>query len=171
MGNAAGLGLDPVRDALLADAKSAADRVLHEAAERASVQIVQAEQETESLVARARAEGEAAAELETISTLAQARRRARACVLEAQRGVYEDVRREARAAVQELRTTPQYDELLDHLTTRAREVLGADAQVERNPPEGGVVARTGNRRLVYTLPALVERCLAEHEHEIDRLWR
>ena len=171
MGDAAGLGLDAVRDALLADAKAAGDRVLDDAAERASLQIVQAEQETESLIARARAEGEAAAELETISTLAQARRRARACVLEAQREVYEDVRREVRAAVQELRTTPQYDELLDHLTTRAREVLGADARIERDPPEGGVVARTGNRRLVYTLPALVERCLAEHGHEIDRLWK
>lgn len=171
MGDPTGLGLDPVRDALLAEARAAADRVLHEAAERASIQIAQAEQETEALVARARAEGEAAAELETISALAEARRRARAVVLETQRAVYEDVRREVRAAVQELRTTTQYDELLDRLTARARGVLGPDAQIERDPPEGGVVARTGNRRLVYTLPALVERCLAEHEHEIDRLWR
>jgi len=75
VGDPTGLGLDPVRDALLAEARAAADRVLHEAAERASIQIAQAEQETEALVARARAEGEAAAELETISALAEARRR------------------------------------------------------------------------------------------------
>jgi vacuolar-type H+-ATPase subunit E/Vma4 len=171
VGDAAGLGLNPVRDALLADAKAAGDRVVDEAAERASVQVVQAEKETAALVARTRAEGEAAAELETISTLAEARRRARALVLEAQCAVYEDVRRDVLSAVRELRTTPRYGDLLDRLTARAREVLGPDAQIERDPTEGGVVARSGNRRLGYTLPLLVERCLAEHAHEIDRLWR
>jgi vacuolar-type H+-ATPase subunit E/Vma4 len=171
VGDAAGLGLDPVRDALLADAQAAADRVARDAEERASDQVAQAHREIEARVARARTEGETAAELETISALAEARRRARALVLEAQRDVHDGVRRQAEAAVQELRSTPRYGALLDRLSARAQEVLGPGAQIERDPPEGGVVACAGNRRLVYTLPALVERCLAEHAHEIDRLWR
>lgn len=171
MGDAAGLGLDPVREALLADARAAADRVVRQAEDRASDQVERAHAETEARVARARAEGEAAADLETISALAEARRGARALVLEAQRAVYDDVRRQAEAAVQELRTTPRYEELLDRLTTRAGEILGPEAQVERDPPEGGVIARAGNRRVAFTLPVLVEHCLAEHAHEIDRLWR
>ena len=171
MGDTAALGLDPVREALLAEARATADHILRQADERASDQVEQAHQETEALVARARAEGQAAAELETISALVEARRRARTLVLEAQRAIHDDVRRRAEAAAQELRATPRYDELLDRLTDLAREVLGPGSKVERDPPEGGVVAQAGNRRLAYTLPALVERCLAEHAHEIDRLWR
>jgi vacuolar-type H+-ATPase subunit E/Vma4 len=171
VGDTAALGLEPVRGALLADARAVADGVVRQAEERASDQVERARLETAARIARARAEGEAAAGLETISALAEARRAARSLVLEAQRAVYDDVRRQAEAAVQELRGTPRYGELLDRLTERAREVLGPEAQVERDPPEGGVVARAGNRRLVLTLPVLVERCLAEHAHEIDRLWR
>jgi vacuolar-type H+-ATPase subunit E/Vma4 len=171
VGDTAGLGLDPVREALLADAEAAAERVVRQAEVRASEQVERAREETEARVARARAEGEAAADLETISALAEARRGARALVLEAQRAVYDDVRRQAEAAVEALRTTPRYDELLDRLTARAREILGPEAQVERDPPEGGIVARAANRRVVLTLPVLVERCLAEHAHEVDRLWR
>jgi vacuolar-type H+-ATPase subunit E/Vma4 len=137
---------------------------------RADAQVEQAEAETAALIARARAEGEAAAELEAISELAQARRRARSLFLQAQRDVYEDVRRQVYAAADELRSTPRYADLVEWLAARAREVLGPDAEIERDPPEGGVVARSGKRSLDYTLPVLVERCLADHAADIDRLW-
>jgi vacuolar-type H+-ATPase subunit E/Vma4 len=170
VGEPAELGLDPVRDALLAEAGAAAERALQQAAERALAQVVQAEAETAALVAHARVEGEAAAELEAISELARARRHARALFLQAQRAVYDDVRRQAHAAVQELRSTPRHGALVERLAARAREVLGPDAEIQRDPPDGGVVARAGNRSLEYTLPALVERCLDEHAAEIERLW-
>jgi vacuolar-type H+-ATPase subunit E/Vma4 len=171
VGDVAGLGLEPVREALLADARAVGEGAVQQAEERASDKIVRAREESEARVARARAEGEAAAGLESIAALADARRRARSVVLEAQRAVYDDVRRQAGAAVEELRATPAYGDLLDRLTARAREVLGPGAEVERDPPDGGVVGRAGSRRLVLTLPVLVEHCLAEHAHEIDRLWR
>lgn len=143
---------------------------MQQAAERADAQVVQAEAETTALVARARTEGEAAAELEAVSALAEARRRARSLFLHAQREVYEDVRRQAHDGVQELRSTPRYDDLVERLAAHAQAVLGPDAEIERDPPEGGVIARAGNRRLDYTLPVLVERCLARHAGAIERLW-
>jgi vacuolar-type H+-ATPase subunit E/Vma4 len=170
MGDAAGLGLDPVREALLAEAKLAAVLAVRQASERADAQVVEAEAETTALVDRARAEGEAAAELEAAATLALARRRARSAFLQAQREVYDGVRRQAHEAAQELRSTPRYDELVERLAARAAEVLGAGAEIVRDPPDGGVLARAGNRRLDYTLPVLVERCLARHATEIERLW-
>lgn len=159
-----------MREALLAEARAAADLAVRQAAERADAQVVQAEAETTALVARARAEGEAAAELEGVAALAQARRRARSLFLQAQREVYDDVRRQAHEAVQELRSTPRYRDLVERLATSAREILGPDAEIERDPPEGGVVARAGNRSVDYTLPVLVEHCLAAHGAEIERLW-
>lgn len=160
-----------MRESLLAEAKAAADAVVRQAAERADAQIVQAEAETAALVARARAEGEAAAELEAVSLLAEARRAGRSAFLEAQREVYDEVRRLAHEAAQQLRSSERYDALVERLAARASEVLGADAAVVRDPPEGGVVAHAGNRRLDYTLSVLVERCLERHAAEVEGLWR
>ena len=170
MGVAAGIGLGAVREALLAQAALEADRLVRQAAHRAAAEVKEAEDETAALVRRARAEGEAAADLEAASELAQARRRARALVLGARRAVYDEVRRSAHAEALELRSAPGYAKLVERLASRTRDELGADADLELDPPEGGVVARLGNRRLDYTLPVLVERCLAERAEEIERLW-
>jgi len=171
MGDAAGLTtLDPVREALLAEAETEAERLVGRAEERAAAQVARAEEQKAALVRRARAEGEAAAELEAASELAQARRRARTLVLEAQRAAYDDARREAHAAAERLRSGPRYAELVDDLAARAHEALGPGAEIERDPPEGGVVGRRGNRRVELTLPALVDRCLAENASALERLW-
>lgn len=170
MGDFAGVSLDPLREALLAEARTDADRLVGQAEQRAATRVTRAEEEKAALVRRARAEGEAAAELEAASELTQARRRARTLVLEAQRTAYEDARREAHAAVQRLRSEPQYQELIERLAARVREELGPDAELELDPPEGGVVGRLGNRRVDHTLPAIVERCVAERGDDLERLW-
>jgi vacuolar-type H+-ATPase subunit E/Vma4 len=170
MGVAADIGLDPVRGALLAEARQEAERLERQAADRAATQVAEAEEQVEELVGRARSEGGAAAELEAATELALARRRARALVLEARRAMYDEVRRKAHAAAQGLRAEPRYGDLVERLASRARQRLGAAAEVEFDPTEGGVIARLGNRRVDYTLPALVEHCLAVHAIELDRLW-
>jgi vacuolar-type H+-ATPase subunit E/Vma4 len=170
MGVAAGVGLDPVREALLAQAQVEAEELVTQAADRAAEEVALAEEETAILIARARAEGEAAAELEAATEVAHARRSARTLVLEAQREVYDDVRREAHAAAQQLRSRTGYRELVERLAAMARDQLGPDAELELDPPNGGVVAHARNRRLDYSLPALVERCLARRATELERLW-
>jgi vacuolar-type H+-ATPase subunit E/Vma4 len=164
------VSIDPVREALLAQAEAEAERLVSQAEDRAAAQVAQAEEQKAALVRRARAEGEAAAELEAASELTHARRHARTLILEAKRAVYDDVRREAQAAVDHLRSEPRYGELLERLSARAREELGSGAELELDPPDGGVVGRVENRRVDHTLPVLVERCLAEHAGELERLW-
>ena len=170
MGVAAGVTLDPVRAALLAEAEAEAERVVRQAEENAAAQVSRAEEQKAALVKRARAEGEAAAELEATSELTHARRNARTLVLEAQRAVYDDVRREAHAAAQRLRSEPRYGELLERLAAVVEEELGPEVELEADPPDGGVIGHAGNRRVEQTLPALVERCLTEHAAELERLW-
>ena len=63
-----------------------------------------------------------------------------------------------------------YEELVERLAVRAREALGPEAELELDPPDGGVIGRVDNRLVDHTLPALVERCLAEHAVELERLW-
>jgi hypothetical protein len=164
------MSLEPVRIALLAEAESEAERRAGRADEQAAAQVRQAEEQKAALILRARTEGEAAAALEAASELAQARRRARQLVLEAQRAVYDDVRREAHATAQRLRSEERYRDVLDRLAARVGEELGADAEIERDPPDGGVIGRLDNRRVDHTLPAVVERWLARHAIDLERLW-
>jgi vacuolar-type H+-ATPase subunit E/Vma4 len=170
MGGAPRVGLDAVREALIAEATADAEQLIEQADDWAAAQVALAEATAEAFVDRARAEGEAAAAREAASELAHARRRARALVLRAQRTVYDEARQEARDGVQRLRTEPLYRDLLARLATYARERLGPEADLQLDPPEGGVVAHLGNRRLDLTLPTLVDRCLGRHACELERLW-
>jgi vacuolar-type H+-ATPase subunit E/Vma4 len=164
------VSLEPVRDALLADAETDAERLVGRADAQADAQVREAEEQKAALVRRAQTEGEAAARLEAAAELAEARRGARRVVLEAQRAAYDDVRREVHAAAQRLRSQAGYPDLLDRLAARASAELGAGAEIERDPPGGGVIGRLGNKRVDHSLPALVERCLARHAPELERLW-
>lgn len=170
MGVAPQLGLDAIREALLAEAADEAEHVVEQAEDWAAAQVASAEEQARAFIGTARAEGERAAAREAAAEIAHARRRARSLVLEAQRAVYDDVRREAQAAAQELRSRPDYPDLVARLAAHAREQLGPDAEVELDPPAGGVVARAGNRLLDLTLPVLVDRCLARHASEVESLW-
>lgn len=168
----ASVDVSPLRAALLAQATADGERLLAEADEEAAAAIARAERETAALVERARAEGRAAAELEAARERRRARREAHAQLLQAQGELYDELRREASAGVLRLRGEPGYPALLERLTAAARAQLGDEVELEIDPPgRGGVVARAGSRSVDYSLPALVDRCLASLGSELERLWR
>ncbi len=68
-----------------------------------------------------------------------------------------------------MRDDPRYPALLDHFEAVAREQLGDDAVIERDPiPGGGIVAELGSRRVDYTLPQLADRALEVLADEVAR---
>jgi vacuolar-type H+-ATPase subunit E/Vma4 len=156
------MSLEPLREALLAEAEDDVERLRAEAAARSAAQIAQAEQEAAERIRQARREGLAAADVEALAEVARARRTARELVLAARRDTYEDLRRHAHAAVSALRITPEYEALVERLAQHARRRLGPDTHVDLD---------AGNRRLDYALPSLTDRCLAALAGSVERLWR
>jgi vacuolar-type H+-ATPase subunit E/Vma4 len=161
--------LSAVRDALLAEARADAARLLEEADARAAATRAAAEQAGEELVRAAREEGDAAAALEGAHDGARARRTARALVLAAQREVYDELRNSARARAQELRASPDYKALLERYASAARAQLGADATVALDPA-GGLRATAGTRSVDYTLDAVVDRAVDAIGERTAALW-
>ena len=163
--------LDPLRAAALGEATARADAILAEAAEQARARLARADAAAAALVERARHDGAAAAELTAAHGRARARGDARALVLAERSAIYERVRQEAAEAVLRLRDAPEYSALLERLAAKAHAQLGEGAEVDVGCPEiGGVVGRAGSRSVNYTLPALVERCIAELGTQIEALW-
>ncbi len=76
-------------------------------------------------------------------------------------------------ALHELQSLPDDSgsQLIERLGALARSQLGPDAEVVVDPVRGGVVASAPGRRVDYTLPVLVERCVDRMGAEVDRLWR
>ena len=164
------MNLEPLRDALLGDARAKVAAELATADERAAAQRAAAEREGAELAERARAEGAAAAELEAAAEHASTRRGARTLVLAARNDVYEEVRRRAVEGAEALRGKPDYSALLERLAAAAREQLGPEAEVEVDPAAGGVVATVRGRRVDYTLHALTDRCLDLLGARLEQLW-
>jgi vacuolar-type H+-ATPase subunit E/Vma4 len=160
-----------LRTVVLRQAEADAEAVLAESAHRAAVELDQARRAAGALVDRARVEGETAGALETARARAAARATAQRLVLDARREVFEELRRRCREAALALRRQEGYALLLDRLAGAARDQLGRDAEVDLDPPgAGGVRARAGARRVDYTLPVLVDRCLEDLGRELERLW-
>lgn len=164
------LALEPLRTALLADARAEAERIEAEAHAEAAARVAAAEAEAAALVERARAEGEAAAELEVAHDRAEAQRHARVLRLAAQRAVYEELRRQTLAGAAALHGTARYRALLDRLRNAAQTQLGSEAHVEPAAC-GGVVGRSDGRSVDYSLDALVERALAGLGGDAAEVWR
>jgi len=168
---AAGVTLAPLRDALLADARGAAARVHADAAAQVASGLAAARADAFAMVARARGEGEQRADREARRQISAQRRISQGRILAARRAAYESLRAEALAGAQRLRDEPAYPALLDSLEAAARARLGPVAVIERDPPaSGGVIARDGGRMIDATLPALVERALADIGSEVEALW-
>jgi vacuolar-type H+-ATPase subunit E/Vma4 len=163
--------LEAARDALLGDAREAAQRRLDEAEAQARAHVEDARRQAADTIARARARGEAEGRVEAAHEEAQVRAFARMDVLAAQREAFDELGRRAREAALALRGEPGYAELLEHLVAAARRDLGEAAELEIDPPgAGGVRARAGSRRVDYTLPALADRCVAQLGGGVARLW-
>ena len=165
------MNVDPVREALLADARREAEEVRATAERDAAVAVRTAHDEAERMEAAARADGEAEARAVAAAELAMARRRARELVLAARRDAYQRAVTEARRAASELRRVAGYAALVDGLSELARGQLGHDAVVSIDDEVGGVVAQAGSRSVDYRLPVIAERCLAALGPKVEALWR
>jgi vacuolar-type H+-ATPase subunit E/Vma4 len=165
------VNLDPVRDALLADADRDANATRAAADDDAASTVAAARAAVERLLAAARADGEAEARVVSASELARAHRAAREVVLQARRAAYDRLRASVRDAASRLRATPEYEALIDGLTRVAREQLGEDPAVTVDDDVGGIVARVGSRTVDYRLPVVAERCLAAIGPAVETLWQ
>ena len=164
--------LDSLKDAAVDSAREEADLIRRAARERAEQILDQAHEEAAALRERRNAVAERLADLEERERLAEARAEARATVLRAQRSVLIDATAQAHAAAARLVDDPRYGRLLERLAADARERLAPIGPARISIlPEGGLIARTGNCQIDYSLAAQVERCLQAMASELGRLWR
>ncbi|MGZ4400298.1 MAG: hypothetical protein ACXVYM_05450 [Gaiellaceae bacterium] len=166
------MNVERLRGSFLAQATEDAELTIAAAEDTRRAGLAAARQSVSEAVASARAAGETEAGLEAAQARAGARRRARSIILAARLELYQELRRQALKAAAEVPAKPAYTALLERLEGAARSELGADAVVERDPGgAGGVVARSGSRVVDYSLPALVDRCVAALGERIEELWR
>jgi len=165
------MNLEAYRRGRLEEARANAERLAAEGESMAAARIDEASGAAIAIIAEARADGAAQADREMAITRTHEQRRSHRIVLEARRRAYEDLGTRGRAGARELRPDPAYPALLDRLEQLTREQLGDGALIERDPADGGVVAEFEGRRVDYSLPALVERCLRTLGAEIEELWR
>lgn len=163
--------LDPVRQTLLDDAGTEAERIRADARQRADARAADAERQVAAEVAQVAQRQAVASAAHADQERARARAEAHATMLRVREELRLDLLDAVRSAAMQLRDDDRYPALLDHLEAMARGQLGTDAHVERDPPEaGGVMADAGARRVDYTLRALAERALREHGDEVASLW-
>lgn len=166
------MNLEPLRRALHTEAQAGAEQRRDEVATACDRIVAAAEARGRRLARQGRLEGGQAAEREAGRRRAAATRRGREIVLTAQRRQLETLRREAREAVQDARLDPRYPRLLERLEQAVRAQLGADAEVDIDPPDvGGVIGRHGSRSVDYTLPRLVDRVVDAMGEDVEELWR
>lgn len=160
--------LDPVRAALLADARRDAARL--RAAADAEVEAIRrrSAEECDRIRRDARARGEAEAQETLDAERARARRRSRTVVLRARGEVYQELRRRVREAAGALRGASDYPALHARLVEEARAAVGADARVTETPD--GVVAEARGHRAVLSLTAVAEDVLDRMGPDLERLW-
>lgn len=165
------MNVEPVRRALLEDARVAGEEAEAAAERDARAAVAAARQEAERVLAGARAGGDAEARLVRSAELARARRQARQLVLRARRDAYERARAAARDAASALRHDRRYATLVEALAEVARRQLGDDAAVTVDEEAGGLVASAGTRTVDYRLPAIADRCLTAIGPGVEALWR
>ena len=163
--------VDVARDALLAEARASAERIVAEAEAEAGARIEAARRAAEDIVTRAREQGEAEGRLVARREAAQRTALSRREVLSVQGALHEELRHRVLVAVQAIRHESDYPDLLARLAAAARRDLGDDADVEIDPPDGGGVrAHAGTRLVDYTLPALAARCVEALGPAVRGLW-
>ncbi len=147
--------LAPLAAALRDRARAAAAELLARADADAQGVLAAAQREADALLAEARAKGTADGAAVLAAQRAGAQRQAHGVLLAAQLAALDDLRGAAREAVSALRDDPQWPDMLEVLRARAREVLGADAEITELEG-GGIVAESGHRRVEYSLTELAE---------------
>ncbi len=161
--------LDPVRRAMLADASVEADRIVTEARARADSTIDAARDEVRTAVEHATRRAQRARAASAAVALGEARRDAHRTVLRARAEAWNELVDRVVAGVDGLRDDPRYPALAEQRAGEARSQLGDDATIEEHP-DGGIVARSGPRRVDYRLPVLARRALQTIAGERDGPW-
>ncbi len=162
--------LEPVRIALLADARAEAARIVESARDEADAIVEHARHEADEVVQQARRRADSTATAHAARALLRAARDAQSAVMHAREAVRRELVRRLELAVARMRDDARYPALLDRLEDVARGQLGQDALIERDPSDGGIVAVDGSRRVDYRLPALAERVLETFGDEEAALW-
>jgi vacuolar-type H+-ATPase subunit E/Vma4 len=165
---AAAAALQPVREALLAAAHAEAERTVRAAQEAADHALAEASDRARALVEQGRREGGADADAALTSERSRTHRRARGLVLAAQRAAYDALRAGVQQQVAALPQDPAWPDMREQLAVRARQLLGADAELADVP--GGVVARAGSRTVELTVSSLADAELVELGPEVEKLW-
>lgn len=161
------MNLEPLRASLLARARAEARTLLDAAHREADGRRAAARAEAAERVRQGLADHDAAAAAARAARLLEARRDARAIVLRARGEAYGELRAAALSAAAALAGQPGFRE---RLAAVAREQLGPDAELVE-PAEGGLIARSGERLVDYSLPAMVDRCLGELGRDLEELWQ
>jgi len=157
--------LEPLLAALVARAKEAAEAARAAAEEDGRRAVAAARDQSATLLADARAHGEADAAALLQVERARARRVARAVVLQAQRAVYTELREQARQAARQLLADPTRRE---RLIAVLRRQLGEQAAI-REQPEGGIIAETRDGRSIdASVATLIDQAVADLD--LEQLW-
>ncbi len=163
--------LEPVRGALLADAGAEAARIVEEAARSATEVTGAASAEAEATIERSRRRTELSSRAHSDRVLARLRNDEQRGLHDAQQQLLRRLIETVHVSARQLRADPRYPALLDQLESMARDQLGEEAVIERDPsPDGGVVARAGTHRVDYRLPILAERALDDLSDKVAELW-
>ena len=163
--------LQPVRLALLDEARGRANQIVAEGEREAKAIVGEATTAAESEIHRARRRATRAAQARARQALDQVRADCHEQVLDARAAIRDRVVDTARRAVLDLRDDARYPDLLDQLESQARHQLGPDAVIDRDPEGlGGVIARYRDQRVDYTLVTLADRALAVLGDEVEQLW-
>ena len=161
--------LTPLRESMLAVARTSAADILNDARERAQAVLDAAQLEADKIRAAAAADGEAAARSEATMRSARVRRQAHEAVLIQRNALRLQLQEQVREAAIALQTDPRYPMLLARLTERSHAVLGPKATVTESPG-GGIIAEAGSRRVDLSLPTLAADMLDRMTPEVDGLW-
>ena len=162
--------LEPVRDAIRAEADARANTILDTAEQQAAQIRDQGRAEAAQIRSRAEAGGREAARAEAVLRSARARRAAGGTVLAREEEVRGELRSRVLAETARLRGDPRYPVLLEALREQARSLLGPDAHV-LEARGGGITASLGSRSVDLSLPALALAALERHAGEVRSLWQ
>lgn len=150
--------LAPVRAMVLASARRDVDQRIERAQAQAAETLAAAGSRAAEIISAARQTGIADAEAVFAIDRSRARRTARARKLRARREAYDQLRRQSRQAVVRVRDEPGYAAIREALTAVAHRLLGPDAQIEE-ADGGGVIGRSGTRRVDLSLTAFADRAV------------
>lgn len=161
--------LAPLVDTLRERAERDAATMLAEADAEAAATLAEARAQADELLGRARAAGRRDAEELLAAERARAEREARTVLLTAQRESYDAARAAVRCAVRALRDDTAYPVLLEVLRARAEQELGPGTTTAELAG-GGIEARSGSRRVEYSLEGLADDLLERVGGDLTELW-